>query len=140
MSILKAFHKKTPMAKQGSMPSFKTVDDYIAVQSETVRQLLHELRDIIKEAVPESIEMSDAKVPSFMLVPGAKPALQLMFMAYAKGVSFYPFQAAVTHFADQLKGYEVGKGTVKFPFNQPLPKALIQQMVMFRKEEIVRGK
>ena len=91
---------------------------------------------MIKEAVPETVEMSDAKVPSFTLVPGAKPELQLMFMAYAKGVSFYPFQATITHFSDQLKGYEVGKGTVKFTFNQPLPKALIQQMVVFRKKEI----
>ncbi len=125
------------MGKKGAMPSFKTVDDYIMSQSEEAQLILWELRNLIKEAVPEVVEIPNYKVPSFTLVKGTKPKQQIMIVAYAKYVSFYPYQAAIQHFAKALKDFELGKGTVKFPFNTPLPKALIKQMVVFRKEELL---
>jgi uncharacterized protein YdhG (YjbR/CyaY superfamily) len=124
------------MGKTGPMPSFRTVDDYIASQSREAQILLKALRSLIKETVPETVEIPDYKVPSFILVPGTKPDQQLMIVAYAKYVSFYPFQATIDHFADDLKSFELGKGTVKFPFDKPLPAELIKRMVKFRKEEI----
>ena len=127
------------MGKKGTMPNFKTVDDYINCQAKEAQIILQELRTIIKEAVPETFEIPNYKVPSFTLIPGTRPEQQLMIVAYAKYVSFYPFQATIEHFADDLKGFELGKGTVKFPFNKPLPKELIKQMVKFRKEEILNG-
>lgn len=125
------------MGKKGPMPNFKTVDDYINSQSKEAQIILHELRNIIKEAVPETVEIPNYKVPSFTLIPGTKPEQQMMIVAYAKYVSFYPFQATIDHFADELKSFELGKGTVKFPFNKPLPKELIKQMVKFRLEELI---
>ncbi len=125
------------MGKKGPMPNFKTVDDYINSQSKEAQIILHELRNIIKEAVPETVEIPNYKVPSFTLIPGTKPEQQMMIVAYAKYVSFYPFQATIDHFADELKSFELGKGTVKFPFNKPLPKELIKQMVKFRIEELL---
>ena len=125
------------MGKKGAMPNFKTVDDYIDNQTEEAKVILHELRSLIKEAVPESVEIPNYKVPSFTLIPGTKPEQQLMIVAYAKYVSFYPYQTTVEHFADELKNFELGKGTVKFQFNKPLPKELIKRMVVFRKEELL---
>lgn len=125
------------MGKKGGMPIFKTIDDYIHNQKEEAQSILVELRSLIKEAVPEAIEIKNYKVPSFTLVPEAKPELQLMIVAYAKYVSFYPYQATVEHFSDELTNFELGKGTVKFPFNKALPKELIKRMVIFRKEELM---
>lgn len=125
------------MAKKGPMPSFYTVDDYIDNQSEKAQIILRELRSIIKEAVTEVVEIPNKKVPSFTLVPKAKPELQLMIAAYAKYVSFYPYDATILKFKDELKDYELGKGTVKFSFNQPLPKDLIRRMVKYRREEVL---
>jgi len=125
------------MGKKGPMPNFKTVDDYINNQSKEAQLILNELRSIIKEVVPKTIEIPNYKVPSFTLIPGTKPEQQMMIVAYAKYVSFYPFQATIDHFADELKSFEFGKGTVKFPFNKPLPKELIKQMVKFRLEELL---
>ncbi len=123
----------------GSMPSFKTVDDYISSQSIDAQVLLLELRRLIKEAVPETIEINDSKVPTLQLIPGTKPEQQIMIVAYAKYVSFYPFQAVIEKFTEELKSFEIGKGTVKFPFNKPLPKDLIKRMVIFRKEELLNN-
>ncbi len=125
------------MEEKGSMPNFKTVDDYIVSQSKEAQVILLELRSIIKEAVPEVVEIEDYKVPSFTLIPGTKPEQQLMIVAYAKYVSFYPFESTIHHFKEELKGFELGKGTVRFPFNKPLPRELIRRMIVFRKEEIL---
>ena len=118
------------------MPSYKTIDDYINNQNEKARIILTELRRLIKEAVPEAIEIPNYKVPSFTLIPETKPKQQLMIVAYAKYVSFYPYQRAIEHFSDELKNYGLGKGTVKFQFNEPLPEDLIKRMVVFRKNEL----
>lgn len=125
------------MGKKGPMPSFRTVDDYIESQSKEAQLILNELRSLIKEAVPETVEIQNYKVPSFTLVPGTKPEQQIMIVAYAKYVSFYPYQATIDHFAAELKNFDPGKGTVKFPFDKPLPEELIKQMVIFRKEELL---
>ncbi|MCP5061707.1 MAG: DUF1801 domain-containing protein [Ignavibacteriae bacterium] len=125
------------MKKKGAMPNFKTVDDYIASQPKEAQIILQELRNIIKEALPEVVEIENYKVPSFRIISGTKSEQQLMIVAYAKYVSFYPFQATIDHFSDELKSFDLGKGTVKFPFNKPLPKELIKRMVIFRKEEIL---
>ena len=125
------------MGKKGTMPNFKTVDDYILSQNEDAQLILQELRSIIKEAVPETIEIPNYKVPSFTLIPETKPEQQIMISAYAKHVSFYPFQATIDFFLDELKNFETGKGTVKFSYNEPLPKELIKRMVIFRKEELL---
>lgn len=119
------------------MPNFKTIDDYIDSQKDEAKVILHELRSLIKETVPETIEVENYKVPTFTLIPNTKPEQQLMIVGYAKYVSFYPYQKVIEHFADQLKDFELGKGTVKFYFNKPLPKELIKKMILFRKEELL---
>lgn len=127
------------MAKKGSMPSYQTADDYIAHQPEAAQKILHDLQNIIKEACPEATEIPNSKVPSYTLVNGAKTKLQLMMAAYAKFVSFYPFEKTVEAFTDQLSEFETGKGSVKFPLGNPLPKELILEMVKFRMSELTRN-
>lgn len=125
------------MAKKGPMPSYATVDDYINAQSSEAQPILRELRDIIREAAPDCIEMKNYKVPSFTLVQGGKRDQQLMFAAYAKFVSFYPFQTTLDHFAEELKEFTLGKGTVQFSFDSEVPRELISRMVRYRREEVL---
>lgn len=127
------------MAKKGPMPSYQTADDYIAHQPKAAQKILYDLQNIIEEACPEATEIPNSKVPSYTLVNGAKTKLQLMMAAYAKFVSFYPFEKTVEAFTDQLMDYETGKGSIKFPINKPLPKDLILQMVKFRMSELTRN-
>ena len=124
------------MGKKGPMPDFATIDDYIASQPPEAQKILQELRSIIKEAAPDAEEILNYKVPSFTLVPGGKREHQIMIAGYAKFVSFYPFPSTITQFADDLKDFKLGKGSVQFPLNKPLPKDLIFKMVQFRSNEI----
>lgn len=124
------------MSKTGSMPNLATVDDYIANQPDEVRKVLQALRSIIKEAAPEAVETMNYKIPAFNLVPNGKRDQQIMMAGYAKFVGLYPFPTTMEKFADELKGYKQGKGSVQFPLDKPLPKDLITRMVKFRKEEL----
>ena len=126
------------MGKKGPMPNFETIDDYIDNQPKEAQKVLQELRSIIKEAVPDAIEILNYKVPSFRLVHGGKKDQQIMMAGYAKFVGFYPFPSTMEEFSDELNNYKLGKGSVQFPFNKPLPKDLIIRMVKFRKEEILK--
>lgn len=124
------------MGISGTRPDFGTIDDYIANQPEEVRKILQALRIIIKEAAPEAVETMNYKIPAFNLVPNGKRDQQIMMAGYAKFVGLYPFPTTMEKFADELKGYKQGKGSVQFPLDKPLPKDLITRMVKFRKEEI----
>lgn len=125
------------MAKKGPMPSFETIDEYIAHQPKEAQEKLQELRAIIKEAAPDVIEVLNYKVPSFTLVSGGKRDQQIMMAAYAKFIGFYPFPTTMAAFADELKEYKQGKGSVQFPLGKKLPTDLIKKMVQFRREEIL---
>lgn len=127
------------MAKTGPMPDFETMDDYIASQPKEAQEKLQELRSIIKEAAPDAIEMLNYKIPVFTLVPGGKRDQQLMMAAYAKFIGFYPFPTTMEAFSEELKDYKQGKGSVQFPLNKPLPKALIARMVKYRRDEVLKA-
>ncbi|PLW92205.1 MAG: hypothetical protein C0592_11995, partial [Marinilabiliales bacterium] len=107
-------------------------------QPAEAQKILQELRSIIKEAAPDAVEVLNYKVPSFTLVPAGKRDQQIMMAGYAKFVGFYPFPTTMEKFADELKEFKQGKGSVQFPFNKPLPKDLIIRMVKYRKDEILR--
>jgi len=127
------------MGKKGTMPNFKTIDDYISSQPKETRLVLQELRSIIKEAAPEASEDLNYKVPSFTLVPGGKRDQQIMIAGYEKFVGFYPFPTTISAFSKELAGFKQGKGSVQFPLEKPLPKDLIIRIARFRREEILNN-
>lgn len=119
------------MAKTGPMPSFHTIDDYIAHQPPEVARRLTELRGIIHAAEPGLIEVLNYKIPAFMANPEGKRDQQIMMAGYAKFIGFYPFPTTMEAFAEELSAFRQGKGSVQFPHNQPLPKELITRMVQY---------
>lgn len=128
------------MAKRGPMPNYKTIDDYIAAQSSEAQPILTALRNFIRAAAPDVIEVENYKVPTFTLVPGGKRDQQIMMAAYKKFVSFYPFPDTLKHFEEELSAFKLGKGAIQFPFDATLPKDLIMRMVKHRKKEILKEK
>jgi len=124
------------MAKKGGMPIYKTVEDYINNQTEDAQVLLNEIRQIIKEVVPEMEEAKNCKSALFILEAKSTEKHQLMMGAYAKYISFYPFPSTMAVFSEELKIYKQGKGSVQFPFNKSLPIDIIKRMIVHRKNEL----
>lgn len=116
------------------MPAKKTtpemgraeVDACIAAVPEPARTVLENLRVLIRAAAPkEATEELSYRIPSFRY----KGSL-VAYAAFKKHCSFFPMGAsAIEEFADELAGFRVSKGTIHFPLDQPLPKALIAKLV-----------
>src|SRR5262245_20699493 len=116
---------RTAMAKT----NFKTINEYIASKPREVQSLLKQLRDAIRKAVPEAEELISYQIPGFKLngVP------LVYFAAWKQHFSLYPANdALVAFFKKELSGYERSKGTIRFPFAEPVPLQLIERIAKFR--------
>src|SRR5881392_1627859 len=100
-------HRMTGMKK--GIP--KSVDEYIAAQREEMRPKLQQVRAVIRRAVPEALEGIAYGMPGYKL--HGRP--MLYFAGFKEHYSL--FVASGTFFAaleDELKDYELRKGTVHF--------------------------
>jgi len=112
---------------------FKTVDKYIESQPEDTKQTLLALRAIIMQTVPDATELLNYDIPAYALVKGGKRDKQIMIAGYKTFVGFYTGTGILEHFSKALTGYKVGKASVQFLNSQPLPKALIVELLKFKR-------
>ena len=110
----------------------KEVDTYIATQLPETQRALEELRSCIWQAAPGVSELMNYDIPAFALAKGGKRDKQIMIAGYPKHVGFYPHPDVIDAFADRLAAYKFAKGSVQFPLNKPIPKALVIEMVRLR--------
>lgn len=112
------------------------VDAYIAAQPLETRRALEDLRSCIWRAAPGVSELMNYNIPAFALVIGGKRDQQIMIAGYPKHVGFYPGPDVIDAFAPQLAAYKFAKGSVQFPLNRPIPKALVAKMVRYRLSQL----
>lgn len=118
------------------MPKFKTIDEYINSQPEPHASLLRELRDAILEAVPDAKETFNYGVPAFALVDNGKRDQQIMIAGFKNHIGMYPHPIVIEKFEKELSVFKQGKGSVQFPLDNPIPKALVVKMVKYRRKLI----
>jgi len=111
---------------------FKTIDEYINSHPVEVRDVLQTLRETIKEVVPQAQEKISYNMPTFTL----NGTTLLIFAAWKKHTSLYPFTKAMEASLKEASPYKTsGKGTIQFPLDQPLPLPLIRKIVQLRVKE-----
>jgi uncharacterized protein YdhG (YjbR/CyaY superfamily) len=105
------------------------VDAYLRGVEEPKRSTLETLRRTILEIVPGAEQVISYGVPAFC-VDGRKVA---GFAAFKNHLSYLPFSGSVLgHLADELDGYTMTRGSLHFPVDRPLPKALVKQLLEVR--------
>ncbi|HYM71229.1 MAG TPA: DUF1801 domain-containing protein [bacterium] len=105
------------------------MDEYIASQPEAVQGVLKRVRSIIRKAVPGAEEVISYKIPTYKLHGGPV----LYFAGWRQHYSLYPVtDQVVAAFKDDLAPYKVSKGTIRFPFSEPVPLKLIERIARFR--------
>ena len=115
---------------------FKSVDDYIAARPENIRQILLRVRAVIREALPEAEEVISYQIPAYRV----NGRVAIYFAGWKEHFSVYPATGKVPDvFAKELAGYEMSKGTIRFPYDQPLPKDLIAGIAKLKAEEAMEG-
>jgi uncharacterized protein YdhG (YjbR/CyaY superfamily) len=107
-------------------------DDYLAALSSDKRRALDKLRKDIKAAAPKAEECISYGIPGFRI----NGKLLVSYGAAAKHCAFYP-GSTLPAFKKELKNYDTGKGTIRFPAEDPLPSALVRKIVRARIAERV---
>lgn len=109
------------------------VTAYLASVPVDARAALEKLRKAIRAAAPGAEEGFCYGLPGFKL--GGR---SLVCYAAAKlHCSFYPMSPAVIRaHAEDLTGYDISKGTIRFSARKPLPSALVRKLVRARIAEL----
>jgi uncharacterized protein YdhG (YjbR/CyaY superfamily) len=107
--------------------AFGSIDAYLARQPEASRKVLERVRGVIRKALPGAEEAISYQIPSYRL----HGTYVVYFAGWKKHFSLYPVTAPVQGaLADELQGYEISKGTVRFPLDAPVPAGLIRRIAL----------
>lgn len=112
----------------------KDVAAYIVGFPRPVQTALRRVRSIIRKAVPAAQEVISYQIPAYKL--HGRPVLY--FAAWKEHFSLYPSNSRlVAAFKEELSRYKRAKGTIRFPFSEPVPTRLIDRIARFRAKEVV---
>ncbi len=107
------------------------VETYIAQFPPNVQEILNDIRKIITGLAVDAEEGIFYGMPGYKL--HKKPLVY--FAGYKNHIGFYATPSGHEAFEDKLKPYKQGKGSVQFQLHEPIPYALIEEIVRFRIEE-----
>jgi uncharacterized protein YdhG (YjbR/CyaY superfamily) len=107
------------------------VDNHIAQFPQEVQKVLNEIRQHIRSLVPDAQETITYGIPTFKV----KGKNLVHFGGFKNHTSFFPGASGIEAFKNELSGYKVSRGTVRFPLGKPLPLDLITRIVKFRLKE-----
>ncbi len=110
-----------------------SVEEYLAALPEERRAAMERLRQAIRAAAPEATELISYDMPAFKSHGGQ---FLVSYAAFKKHYSLFPASEAVIEAAgEELTRYLSGKGTIRFPADDPIPVALVERIVKTRLEE-----
>jgi uncharacterized protein YdhG (YjbR/CyaY superfamily) len=123
-----------PAAKGRVAP--KSVDEYLAGVAEPARSTLNRIRAIVRSAVPlEATEAISYGIPTFKY-----HGVVLWFAAFSHHCSLFPGSSVIKALQNELKNYQISKGTIRFPVDKPLPATLVKKLVKARMAEMEHRK
>ena len=105
----------------------KSIDEYIADFAKDIQQKLEQMRTTIQQAAPNATEAIKYAMPTFVLHGNL-----VHFAAFTHHIGFYATPTANEEFAADLAPYKMGKGSIQFPMDEPLPLELVRKIVLYR--------
>ena len=94
---------------------------------------MEQLRTTIRLAAPDATEAISYNMPAFRL----NGRFLVSYEAFKRHYSLFPWtDAMVEALGDDMKRYAVGKGTIRFSAEDPIPLELITRIVEFRHREV----
>ena len=107
------------------------IDEYVSGFPRAVQAILEKIRKTIRKAAPGAEETISYRIPTFTL--DGKYVVYLA--AHQKHIGLYPVPTGNAAFEGDLSAYAAGKGTARFPLDEPIPFDLISKIVKFRVRE-----
>ena len=112
-------------------PKPTTVEEYIEAAPGKSQEKLREIRAILKKVAPKAQEVLKWGSPVF-----EEGRILFSYSAHASHLNFSPTGPAMKPFEEELGAFKTGKDTIQFPYDKPLPKALIRKIAAFRAKQV----
>jgi uncharacterized protein YdhG (YjbR/CyaY superfamily) len=131
-----AKRRSAPKSKRSAKTAAKNIptnapqnfDQYLATVPQPARPALIKMRALIRSAVPPAAtETISYRIPAFR-----DNGILIWFAAFTDHCSLFPTASIIASFKNELMPYSTSKGTIHFPLNKPLPRALIKKIVKAR--------
>jgi len=106
-------------------PTIRTVDEYISSFPADVQEQLQAVRRAMRAAAPGTEEAISYGIPTFML----DGRYLVYFAGWKRHISIYPIPAVDAQLDREIERYKAGKGTLRFPLDEPIPYDLIGRLV-----------
>jgi uncharacterized protein YdhG (YjbR/CyaY superfamily) len=106
----------------------KTVRKYIKNLPKESGKFIEELTELIRKNASDAEECISYGMPAFKIFG----RILVYYAAFKNHYSLFPGAGAIEVFKDRLKGYEISKGTIKFKFEDKMPKKLISDIVKYK--------
>jgi len=107
----------------------KTVDEYLASVNSDHSKALQKIRETVHAVAPNAQECISYGIPAFRL----NGRSLVFFGAWANHCAFYPGSSTtLKKFRDDLKDFQITKGTVRFSPDHPMPIAVVKKLVKAR--------
>ena len=117
-------------------PVAKTIDAYIAGFDKPTQEILQKIRECIAKGARGATEKISYGMPTFYLNGNL-----VHFAAMKHHIGFYPTSSGIANFTKELASYVTSKGAVQFPYDRPIPYAIIEKITRFRMQEnVTKGK
>lgn len=113
------------------------IDDYLAATPDpVVRSRLEALRSLLRDEVPEGVEVISYRIPTIDL----HGQHLVHFAAFARHIGFYPTGEGMAAVKEDLTGFKHSKGSIQFPHDQPLPLDLVRKIVRLRVAQVAANR
>lgn len=110
----------------------KTVDEYLELQEPEIRSALEKLRKTIRSAAPQAEEIISYQIPSYKY----NGAL-VHFAAFKDHCSFFVVnKQLLKDFEKELQPYKTSGTTIHFTPENPLPAAVVKEIVKKRVSQV----
>ncbi|MET0772724.1 MAG: DUF1801 domain-containing protein, partial [Candidatus Limnocylindrales bacterium] len=111
------------------MPKFATYDEYMDSVPEERRAGVERIRALAVAAAPDAVETISYDMPTLRL--GGK--FLVSWAAFKSHDSLFPASdAVVQELGEAIRPYLAGRGTIRFPADQPLPEDVVTRGVRTR--------
>lgn len=87
------------------------------------------IRDIFLSEVPDATEGIKYQMPTIMWHGNL-----IHYAAFKNHIGIYPLPDVLVALYEKLEGYKMGKGSIQFPNDKPLPEDVIRLIVKTRLE------
>jgi uncharacterized protein YdhG (YjbR/CyaY superfamily) len=108
-----------------------TIAEYIDSAPKEAQKNLREMYAILKKVAPGAKEGMKWGSPMF-----EEKRILFAFAAFKSHLNFMPTPSAMKPFEKELAKYKTGKGSIQFPHDKRLPKALIRKIAALRVNEL----